>query len=149
MKWNREEVSRLLNATITDEPLAHGGHVIIVHFEDARMRYELWINEASVFLAADPERPVQGLPFFEIILPCTELAPVERYGMPTGIGIYWGPTSSSTLCFSITRRDDSSISLSGAWDGIAAHCQATPTSNETVDSPCAVERADATSACRL
>ena len=133
MKWNREEVCRLLNARVTDEPLADGGHVTIVYFEDSRMRYELWIQESGVFLAADPERPIQGLPFFEISIPCTELAPVPRSGMPTGIGMYSGSVSSSALCFSITRRDDGSISLSGAWDGLAAH-HATRTSNETVAS---------------
>lgn len=128
MNWNRDEVSRLLSAKITDEPLADGGHVTVVHFEDARVRFELWINESGVFLAADPDRPVQGLPFFEISLPCTALAPVRRSGMPTGIGMYSDPISSATLRFSITRREDGSISLSGAWDGLtAAH-----TCNETV-----------------
>ena len=118
---NRDEVSRLLNAEIIDEPLADGGHVTVVHLEDTRMRYEIWINEAGVFMAADPERPIQGLPFFEISIPCTELAPVLRSGMPTGIGMYSGPASSATLCFSITRREDGSVSLSGAWEGLAAH----------------------------
>src|SRR5688572_20240860 len=120
MKWNREEVSRLLNAKIADEPLADPTHVAIVHFEDTRMRYELWINEKGVFLAVDPERPVQGLPFFEISLPCTVIAPFPRYGMPRGIGMYSGQISSATLRFSITRREDGCISLSGAWDGLTA-----------------------------
>src|SRR5262245_29380093 len=113
MKWDRDEVSRLLNAEIIDEPLADGGHVTVVHFEDARMRYGIWISKASVVLAADPERPIQGLPFFEISIPCTELAPVPRSGMPTGIGMYSGPVSPATFCFSITRREDGSVSLSG------------------------------------
>ena len=118
MKWNREEVSRLLNATITDESLADGRQLSIVSFEDTRMRYELWINESSVFLGADPDTPIQGLPFFEILLPCVELAPVERGGMPTGIGMYSGPIRHGALRFTITRRDDGCISLSGAWDGL-------------------------------
>lgn len=84
------------------------------------MRYELLINEGGVFLAADAERPVQGLPFFEISLPCTELAPVARSGMPTGIGMYSGPIGPATLRFSITRREDGGISLSGAWEGLTA-----------------------------
>ena len=120
MKWDRDEVSRLLNAEIIDELLADGGHITVVQLEDARMRYEMWINEASVFLAVDSERPLQGLPFFEISIPCTELAPVPRSSMPTGIGMYSGPVSSATLCFSITRRNDGSISMSGAWEGLAA-----------------------------
>lgn len=120
MNWNRDEVIQLLTAKITDEALVDGGHATIVHFEDARMRYELWINDNGVFFAADPERPVQGLPFFEISLPCTALAPVLRSGMPTGLGIYSGPVNSASLRFSITRREDGSISLSGAWDGLTA-----------------------------
>jgi hypothetical protein len=133
MKWNREEVSRLLNAKVTDEPLAGGGHVATVQFEDTRMQYELWIHEADVWIAADPERPIRALPFFEISVACTELAPVPRSGMPTGIGFYSGPVSSATLCFSITRRDDGSVSLSGAWKGwAAARRDATRPSNEPV-----------------
>ena len=120
MNWNRDEVSRLLDAKVTDEPLAHGGHVTIVHFEDARMRYELWIHEHGVSLSADPETPFQGLPFFEITLPCTVLAPVPRSGMPTGIGMYSGSISSATLRFTITRREDGNVSLSGAWTGLTA-----------------------------
>lgn len=73
-----------------------------------------------MFLAADPERPVQGLPFFEISLPCTTLAPVPRSGMPTGLGMYSEPVSSATLRFPITRREDGSISLSGVWEGLIA-----------------------------
>src|ERR1051325_3452817 len=102
MHWNRDEVSRLLNARITDEQLANGGRLTIVHFEDARMRYELLISENGVFLAADPDRPLHALPFFEISLPCTSLAPVARSGMPTGIGMYSDPISSATLRLSIT-----------------------------------------------
>ena len=41
MNWNRDEVSQLLRANITDEALADGGHVTVVQFEDARMRYDL------------------------------------------------------------------------------------------------------------
>lgn len=78
MNWSRDEVRRILSTKITDQPLADGGHVTIVHFEDRRMRYELWVHETGVFLAADSERPVQGLPFFEISLACTTLAPVPR-----------------------------------------------------------------------
>jgi len=88
MKWNREEVTRLLNARITDESAADGRNITMVRFEDTRMRYEMLINEEGVFLAADPEMPIQGLPFFEISRPCTDLAPVPRVGMPTGIGMY-------------------------------------------------------------
>lgn len=120
MDWNRNEVCQLLSAKITDELMVDDRQVTIVHFEDARMRYELWIHETGVFLAADPERPVQGLPFFEISLPCTTLAPVPRSGMPTGLGMYSEPVSSATLRFSITRREDGSISLSGVWEGLLA-----------------------------
>lgn len=135
MKWKREEVSRLLNARIEDVESAGGGCVTIVHFEDSRMRYELYINESSVFLAADPERPIQGLPFFEISLLCSELAPIPRIGMPAGIGMYSGRISSATLCFSITRRDDGNISLSGDWEGLdAVHRDAIRTPNETTAS---------------
>jgi hypothetical protein len=116
MKWNREEVSRLLKAVVTDEPLLNGEIDIVVRFEDARMRYEMYVREEGVFLAADPDQPVQGLPYFEFVLPCTELRPVPRTGMPTGIGMFAGPT----LLFSITRRDDGNISLSGWWDGMIA-----------------------------
>jgi hypothetical protein len=105
---------------ITEEPLADGRCVTLVRFEDMRMRYELLVSEHGVFLAADPERPVQGLPYFEISLPCTDLAPVPRSGMPTGIGMYSGLISSNTLRFSITRRDDGCISLSGAYNGLTA-----------------------------
>ena len=119
MKWNREEVCRLLNATITDEPLADGRQLSIVSFEDTRMRYELWINESSVFLGADPDRPIQGLPFFEANIQCVELAPVARIGMPTGIGMYSGPISHDTLRFMITRREDGCISMSVAWGGLS------------------------------
>jgi hypothetical protein len=133
MKWNREEVARLLNAKITDAPLEDGRQVTLVRFEDARMQYELHIIEDGVFLAADPERPIQGLPFFEISLPCTEIAPLPRSGMPTGIGMFSGPINSTTIRFSITRREDGSISLSGVWPGLTApHTGATPTSNATV-----------------
>lgn len=127
MNWNRNDVCQLLSAKITDQPMVDGRQVTIVHFEDARMRYELWIHETGVFLAADPERPVQGLPFFEISLPCTTLAPVPRSGMPTGLGIYLEPVSSATLRFSITRREDGNISLSGVWEGLLASY----TNNET------------------
>jgi hypothetical protein len=120
MNWNRDEVSLLLTAKITTEPLEEGRQLTIVHFEDALMRYELWIDENGVFLAADPERPIQGLPSFEISLPCTTLAPVRRLGMPTGLGMYSGPVSSATLRFSVTRREDGNISLSGAWGGLTA-----------------------------
>jgi hypothetical protein len=118
MKWNRDEVCQLLNARITDQPMPDGGHSAVIHFEDTRMRYEIWISNAGVFLAADPENPIQGLPFFEISIPCTELAAVRRSGMPTGIGMYSGAVSPATLCFSITRREDGCISLSGAWEGL-------------------------------
>jgi hypothetical protein len=120
MEWNREEVSRLLNARITDEPLPDGTKIIVVHFEDVLMRYEMLIDEKGVFLAADPEMPISGLPFFEISLPCAEIAPVPRSGMPMGIGMYSGPVTASPLRFSIARREDGSISLSGAWEGLTA-----------------------------
>lgn len=121
MKWNREEVTRLLNARITDESAADGRNITMVRFEDTQMRYEMLINEEGVFLAADPEMPIQGLPFFEISRPCTDLAPVPRVGMPTGIGMYsGGPLNSTSLRFSITRREDGSISLSGAREGLTA-----------------------------
>jgi hypothetical protein len=126
MKWNREEVSRLLNTRITEQSLEDGKTIAVIHFEDSRMRYEMLINNDGVYLAADPEMPIQGLPFFEISLPCTELAPVPRSGMPTGIGTYSGSVKSGTLRFSITRRNDGSISLSGAWEGLTApHGEAT------------------------
>ena len=120
MKWDPDEVSRLLSAKIVDELLSDGGHISVVHFEDTRMRYEIWINETSVSVAADPEMPIQGLPFFEIAFPCIELSPVPRSGMPTGIGMFSGPAGPATLCFSITRRKDGNISLSGAWAGLGA-----------------------------
>ena len=134
MNWNRDEVCRLLDARVTDEVVGEGGHVTIVYFEDARMRYELWINEDGVFLGADPERPIQGLPFFEISLPCTVLAPVARSGMPTGIGMYSGRISPDTLCFAITRREDGIVSLSGAWAGMWTGLQAAHTCHGTVAS---------------
>jgi len=131
MKWNREEVSRLLNGRITDEPSAGAGDLAIVRFEDARLRFELFIHESGVFLAADPELPLQGLPSFEIALSCTDLAPVQRIGMPTGVGIYAGPSSPTTLRFSITRREDGAISLSGACAGLTAPNGAPFSSKET------------------
>src|SRR5215813_12428658 len=91
MKWNREELSHLLNAKIIDTALASGSDIAIVTFEDGWMRYEMWISADSVFIAADPEKPVQALPFFEMSVPCIELAPVPRSGMPTGIGMFSGP----------------------------------------------------------
>lgn len=121
MTWNREEVIRLLNARVEDEPTPETGLICIVHFEDSRMRYEIWVSENGVFLAADSERPVQGLPFFEISIPCTVMRTLPRSGMPTGLGLFSGAPSSDTLCFSITRREDGEISLSGAWDGMALH----------------------------
>lgn len=121
MNWNRNEVCQLLSAkSQMSLCMIDGEYASIVHFEDARMRCELWIHERGVFLAADPERPVQGLPFFEISLPCTTLAPVPRSGMPTGLGMYSEPVSSATLRFPITRREDGSISLSGVWEGLIA-----------------------------
>ncbi len=44
MKWNRDEIIRLLKARVADEPSANGGRITVLHFEDTRMRYELWIN---------------------------------------------------------------------------------------------------------
>jgi hypothetical protein len=92
------------------------------------LKYELWISETYAFLTADPERPLQGLPYFEISLQCTDLAPLERRGMPTGIGIFAAPLNTLTsLRFSITRRHDGNISLSGVWDGlIASHTTPPP-----------------------
>ena len=119
MKWNAEEVCRILNARFEDEGPPDNINPL-VQFEDKLMRYEMRIFKANVFLAADPERPIQGLPFFEISVPCTELAPVPRSGMPIGIGMFLGPVGAATLCFSITRREDGCVSLSGAWDGLGA-----------------------------
>lgn len=90
--------------------------LIILQFADSVMRYELWVIEAmsSVFVGADLQRPIQALPFFEISLPCTKLAPYHRGGMPVGLGIYLD----GAVLFTITRRDDGNISLSGAYDGL-------------------------------
>ena len=129
MNWNREEVSRLLNAKITDEEAADGSQFTIIHFEDTRMRYEIYVTDRGVFIAADPERPVQGLPFFEISLSCTDLAPIPRSGMPTGVGVYSGRISSDSLRFSITRREDGIISLSGAWEGLESPAMTATTPN--------------------
>jgi hypothetical protein len=115
MKWNRQEFSQLLKADIEDYALKGGGAATVVRFKDSRNVYELWINEDSVFVAADVAMPVQALPWLEISVQCTELAPVQRTGLPTGIGMYSGPISFGTLCFSITRREDGEISLSGCW----------------------------------
>lgn len=132
MKWNRDEVSGLLNARVVDEPIVDGGHVTIAYFEDALMRYELWISESGVYLSSDPERPVQVLPFFEISIPCTEIAPFRGVGMPTRLGMYCGPIGPATLCFSIIRRDDGLISLSGSWPGMGALRHAKPASDDIV-----------------
>ena len=123
MKWNREEVCRLLNARVTDEELVDGDRLTTLKFEDSLMLYEVWIHRWVVILCADPEKPIQGLPFFEISIPCTELAPVPRSGMPTGIGMFFGSVSPASLWFSITRREDGNISLSGSWPGLAEHAE--------------------------
>ena len=45
---------------------------------------------------------------------------VERTGIPAGMGIYGGTPGAATLRFSITRRTDGRISLSGMWPGMTA-----------------------------
>ena len=141
MKWNRNEVRRLLDAELSEESAADGVSVHILRFFDHLMRYELWLSDAtsSVFLAADAQTPIQGLPFFEISIPCTELAPHARDGMPVGLGIYSGAVAPPNLRFSITRRTDGNISLSGAYDGLTQPApinatNATPVSSPTVAS---------------
>jgi hypothetical protein len=120
MKWNREEVAHLLSAEICDEETPNGERFTTVHFKDPLMRFELWILEGKglICFSGDPERPMQALPLFEISLPCSELAPCRRGGMPVGLGVYTGNEQSCRLLFTITRRDDGYISLSGVWDGL-------------------------------
>lgn len=129
IKWNREQIIQLLDAEIEDPDLDdtfaadHGIRdygVHFVRFADRLMKYELWIVERSrsVMISSDPERAPQALPSFEISLPCAELAPLKRGGMPTGLGIYADTPSPSTLRFSITRRKDGIISLSGCYAGL-------------------------------
>ena len=110
----------LLSADVVETTDHNGSPLVIVHFGDAMMNYDLYLFEAtnSVFLAADPRSPIQGLPFFEITLPCVELAPCARGGLPTGLGIYAGVPDPTALWFSITRREDGNISLSGSYPGI-------------------------------
>jgi len=119
MKWNRDEVIDLLRAEI-DEESKEDGKAISVYFEDETMGYMLLLIESAdvAVLLADPQTPLQELPHLELSLACAELAPFEREGLPTGLGIYRGAPSASTLCLSITRREDGSISLSGAYPGL-------------------------------
>lgn len=113
MTWNREELMRLLSAKISDEVLPDGKPLTIASFEDPRMRYELWITEGSVFLAADSERPLQELPSLEISIPAVAIRPVLRSGMPVGVAIFSGPCEQAEIRLSITRRSDGFISISG------------------------------------
>jgi hypothetical protein len=118
MKWDHDQVRDLLDAEIEVGEANDGSGLHVARFSDNLMKYELWIIEkmGSVFLAADPELPLQGLPLFEVSLPCAELAPVERGGMPTGLGIFEALDHGSTLSFTITRRKNGTISLSGAYE---------------------------------
>jgi hypothetical protein len=117
MKWDPEQVKQLLEATI-EEQLSDDGSLRfpVIRFQDALMKYEirLYSDSEGVFIAADPDIPITGLPYFEISLPCKRLAPVPRTGMPTGLGLFSGESWKS-LRFTITRRGDGRISLSGAW----------------------------------
>jgi hypothetical protein len=119
MKWNRDEVIDLLRAEI-DEESKEDGKAISVYFEDETMGYMLLLIESAnvAILLADPHTPLQALPNLELSLPCTELAPHEREGLPIGLGIYDGPPGASTLRLFITRREDGGISISGASPGV-------------------------------
>jgi hypothetical protein len=119
MLWNREEFKRLLDAEIV-EPESPEYPVITINFRDALMRYQILVFEgkAMISLGADPESPLTGLPCFEISLPCSAMSPVVRSGMPIGIGIYLADAFLENLCFSITRREDGLISMSGMWNGM-------------------------------
>jgi hypothetical protein len=120
MQWNREEVAHLLSAEICDEETPNGERFTTVHFKDPLMRFELWILETkgSICLSGDPERPMQALPLFEISLPCSELGPCPRGGMPVGLGVYSEVEHARRLLFTITRRDDGYLYLSCMWDGL-------------------------------
>ena len=111
-------VIKFLDAQIMASPSEHDRPVTVISFKDDLLKYEMWVMEDcdSVFICSDAERPIQGLPSFEISLPCCEMATFPRGGMPYSLGIYSGPPSQATLLFSIVRREDGRISLSGAWD---------------------------------
>lgn len=116
MTWDREEIMRLLSAKLSDDLLPDGKPLTVASFEDPRMRYELWIFERSVFLAADSERTIQGLPSLEISIPAVAIRPYLRSGMPAGIAIFSGPCEQAEIRLSITRRSDGFISISGGWN---------------------------------
>ena len=117
MIWNPHDILTLLTATIEGEHPHDFGTATIFNFRDSLMNYQLIVTTGEregIFLAADPERPVQGLPHFETSLACCRIAPLARSGMPTGIAFFIGPDWKDVR-FSITRREDGNISLSGVW----------------------------------
>lgn len=118
MIWNPKDILTLLTATIEGEYQTDLGKTTTFNFRDTLMNYQLMVTSGGeregVFVAADPERPIQGLPYFETSLACCRIAPLPRSGMPTGIGFFIGPDWKD-IRFSITRREDGNISLSGAW----------------------------------
>jgi|SRR5687767_15294847 len=118
MIWNPQDILTFLTATIDRESQSELGNSTTFIFQDSLMRYLLMVNTGGeregIFLAADPERPVQRLPFFETALDCTRIAPIPRDGCPTGLGFFIGQNCKDVR-FTITRREDGNISLSGAW----------------------------------
>jgi hypothetical protein len=118
MTWNPHDILTLLTATIDDESKSELGNSTTFIFQDTLMKYLLMVNTGGeregIFLAVDPERPVQRLPFFETALDCSRIAPIPRDGCPTGVGFFIGQNWKD-IRFSITRREDGKISLSGAW----------------------------------
>jgi hypothetical protein len=118
MMWSPEDILTLLSAEIESETESELGKHTTFVFHDSIMKYTLTVNTGAdtegFFLAGDPERPIQGLPFFETALNCCRIASVPRTGMPTGIGFFVGGKWED-LRFTITRREDGNISLSGAW----------------------------------
>ncbi|HEX7862148.1 MAG TPA: hypothetical protein VF773_17570 [Verrucomicrobiae bacterium] len=118
MTWNPQDLLTLLNATIVDTGETELGNHTTFAFSDPLMKFELLVNTGGevegIFLAADPERPIQGLPFFETSLNCCRIAPFPRSGMPPGLGFFVGENWRD-IRFTITRREDGYISLSGAW----------------------------------
>ena len=124
MKQDFQIVADLLQAQIFANQEMDGKPHTTFLFRDGCMRFELWIWSGWAMISADPEIPMSALPTFEISIPFTELGPVERTGMPTGLGFYaHSPAGDRELRFSITRREDGRFSLSAMWPGITQHSQ--------------------------
>ena len=122
MKQDFQIVTDLLQAQSFANQEMDGKPHITFRFRDECMRFELWIWSGRAVISADPEIPMSALPTFEISIPFTELGPVERTGMPTGLGFYaHSPAGDRVLRFSITRREDGRFSLSAMWPGFTQH----------------------------